>query len=92
MENRRMKQQIKGKNSLPLNPFLFAFYLMRIRSFGFWAFTPNPSAQNPKQKNKFMIIDKKPVKMKLNEKYFLNSLLPVAPRCALTSLRYARGV
>lgn len=28
----------------------------RNRSFGFWAFTPNPSAQNPKQKNKFMII------------------------------------
>jgi len=47
--------QIKGKNSLPLNPFLFAFYLKRIRSFGFWAFTPNPSAQNPKQKNKFIM-------------------------------------
>ncbi len=44
------RKQIKGKNSLPLNPFLFAFYLKRIRSFGFWAFTPNPSAQNPKQK------------------------------------------
>jgi len=29
----------------------------RIRSFEFWAFTPNPSAQNPKQKNKFMIIE-----------------------------------
>jgi len=29
----------------------------RIWSFGFWAFTPNPSAQNPKQKNKFMIIE-----------------------------------
>jgi len=43
-------EQIKGKNSLPLNPFLFAFYLNKIRSFGFWAFTPNPSAQNPKQK------------------------------------------
>jgi hypothetical protein len=52
-----MKQQIKGKNSLPLNPFLFAFYLKRIRSFEFWAFTPNPSAQNSKQKNKFMIIE-----------------------------------
>src|SRR3990167_7202561 len=25
----------------------------RIRSFGFWAFTPNPSAQNPKRKKKF---------------------------------------
>ncbi|MBU4016511.1 hypothetical protein KKF69_03460 [Patescibacteria group bacterium] len=24
-----------------------------IRSFGFWAFTPNPSAQNPKRKKKF---------------------------------------
>jgi len=34
----------------PPNPFLFAFYLKRIRSFGFWAFTPNPSAQNSKQK------------------------------------------
>lgn len=28
----------------------------RIRSFGFWAFTPNPSAQNPKQKNKIKIL------------------------------------
>ena len=46
-------EQIKGKNSLPLNPFLFAFYLNKIRSFGFWAFTPNPSAQNPKRKKKF---------------------------------------
>jgi len=27
-----------------------------IRSFGFWAFTPNPSAQNPKQKNKIKIL------------------------------------
>jgi len=35
MENRIMRHQIKGKNSLPLNPFLFAFYLKRIRSFGF---------------------------------------------------------
>jgi hypothetical protein len=25
----------------------------RIRSFEFWAFTPNPSAQNPKRKKKF---------------------------------------
>jgi len=34
-------------------------HLKAIRSFGFWAFTPNPSAQNPKQKNKFMIIEEK---------------------------------
>ena len=58
----------------------------RIRSFGFWAFTPDPSAQNPKQKNKFIIIKKKPIKMKLIEKYFLNSLLSVAPRCTLLPL------
>jgi len=25
----------------------------KIRSFGFWAFTPNPSAQNQKRKKKF---------------------------------------
>jgi len=29
----------------------------KIRSFGPWAFTPDPSAQNPKQKNKFIIIE-----------------------------------
>jgi len=28
----------------------------KIRSFGFWAFTPNPSAQNPKRKNKIKIL------------------------------------
>jgi len=66
--------QIKGKNSLPLNPFLFVFYLKRIRSFEFWAFTPNPSAQNPKQKTNLLLLNKKPVKMKLNEKYFSNSV------------------
>ncbi len=38
-----MNNQIKGKNSLPLNPFLFAFYLKRIMCFGFWAFTSNLS-------------------------------------------------
>jgi len=43
-------KQIKGKNSFLLNPFLFAFHLKRIRSFGFCAFTPDPSAKNPKQK------------------------------------------
>lgn len=35
----------------PLAPFS-----NRIRSFGFWAFTPNPSAQNPKQKDKIKIL------------------------------------
>jgi hypothetical protein len=29
------------------------FEKKEIRSFGFWAFTPNPSAQNPKRKKKF---------------------------------------
>jgi len=43
-------EQIKGKNSLPLNPFLFAFYLKRIRSFEKMKFTPNPSALHPKRK------------------------------------------
>jgi len=30
----------------------------RIRSFGFWAFTPNPSAQNPKQKTNLLLFEK----------------------------------
>jgi len=33
---------------IPLLPLPQTEY--RIRSFEFWAFTPNPSAQNPKQK------------------------------------------
>jgi len=33
--------------------FLPVYLIKKIRSFGFWAFTPNPSAQNPKRKKKF---------------------------------------
>jgi len=40
----------------PPNPFLFAFYLKRIRSFGFWAFTPNSSALCPKQNKQNLIL------------------------------------
>jgi hypothetical protein len=32
-------------------------YLFFVKELGFWAFTPNPSAQNPKQKNKFIFIE-----------------------------------
>jgi len=51
-----MIKQIKGKISLPLNPFLFAFYLKRIRSFEKMKFTPNPSFIFSKQKNKIKIL------------------------------------
>ena len=76
----------KMQKFIPLKPLSFCLLFEKNKEFWILGIHPRPLCPKSKTKNKFMIINKKPIKMKLIEKYFLNSLPSVAPRCTLLPL------